>query len=471
MDIRFGTDGWRGIIAEDFTVARVRQVTLALAEHIKEHDKPGHVVVGYDRRFGSERFARAAAEVLAGEGLRVRFSVRFAPTPAISLAVKQSVAAAGLVITASHNPAAWNGFKVKETFGGSAREEVTKDIELRAKRILGDGVEPLTPAFDDCVRDGRIEMFDPLDAYNARMRELIDFKKIGASKLTAVVDPMHGAGSGVLTRLLKETGFPVKEIRGDENPSFGGVSPEPIRPNLGSLIARVKKDKFKMGLALDGDADRVGAVDERGRFFDTHRIFACVLRHLIEYRGMSGSIVKTVSSSVMIERLAMKYDRQLYETRIGFKWIAEKMLAGGVLMGGEESGGLGYSFHLPERDGVLSALLLLEACATEGLSPARLLQTVFAEVGVWHYDRVDVQLPPDTRFRTDRVAEALPDALAGRKIVGKNERDGLKILLEGGSWLLLRPSGTEPVLRIYAEAETVDAVRQLLDHGRRFVGV
>lgn len=472
MDIRFGTDGWRGVIADDFTVSRVRQVALALAEHVKSHEIPGSIIVGFDRRFGSERFARAAAEVLAGEGLPILFSARFTPTPAISWAVKQRVAAAGLVVTASHNPAAYNGIKIKESFGGSARTELTHDLEVRARRIVGEGIEPLAPVFDDCIREGQIELFDPIEPYVARLGEMVDLNRVGSLKFPVLVDPMHGAGAGVLLRILRDAGLEATEIRGTENPSFGGVSPEPIRSNLGSLIASMKREGQKIGIALDGDADRIGVVDERCRFFDSHRIFACVLRHLVEHRNLPGAIARTVSSTVMIERLADRYGRKLVETPIGFKWIAEKMLEGGVLMGGEESGGFGYSMHLPERDGSLTALLLLEACAVEKLTPARLLQQVFAEVGVWHYDRIDIQLPAERgRELWKVVRDSLPSELAGRRIVGTNERDGLKLLCEGGAWLLLRPSGTEPVLRIYAEAETENDVKTLLTTGRQLAGV
>lgn len=469
--IRFGTDGWRGVIAEDFTFERVRQVAAALAETVN----PGVVFIGWDRRFLSQDFAKAVAEVMAGAGWEVRLAKTFCPTPAISLAVRDEQAAAGVVITASHNPPRWNGFKVKETFGGSARPQTTAALEASiARRMESNARLPRMP-LAEAMRRGKVVEVDPGERWMSAVRRQIDLAAIARAGWRIFVDPMHGAGAGWLARLLSEAGANVTEIRGDEDPCFGGVNPEPIEENLAALRTAMERDRLaggstapRIGLALDGDADRIGAFDETVSFFDSHRIFASVLRHLIDRRELPGSVGQTVSSTVMVRRLAERRGRERIETPIGFKYLAEKMLEGGMLMAGEESGGLGFSFHLPERDGAFSGLLLLEACAHAGLPPRELLETIFAEVGEWHYGRIDVHLDPSRSKEIVEVVKTLrPGELAAGRVSDRSEKDGVKFTFADDSWLLIRPSGTEPVLRIYAEAQSPARVKELLEAGQR----
>lgn len=475
--IKFGTDGWRGVIADDFTFERVRLVSAALAQVLEERGAAGQaVVVGWDRRFLSAEFARAVSEVLAGAGFVVHLATRFTPTPAISLAVKTLGAAAGVVITASHNPARWNGFKLKESFGGSARPDTTGALEQAIQaRIERPSALPRM-ALEDAERSGRLVRADFVESYVSTLEKLADLKSIARSGFRVVVDPIHGAGAGALARLLAGAGVDVSEIRADENPCFGGVNPEPIDENLAplkSFLGRIRGNgPPAIGLALDGDADRVGAIDEQGKYFDSHRIFATVLRHLHDVRGLKGNVAQTVSSTVMVRRLAARRAMDVIETPIGFKHLAEHLLDGSALMGGEESGGLGFRFHLPERDAALSALLLLEACAKASVPPRQLLGEIFEEVGAWHYRREDVHLDPSHSAKiVDTVRSAAPSEVAGAPVASRNDRDGVKFVLGDDSWLLLRPSGTEPVLRLYAEAPTPARVNALLEAGRALAGL
>lgn len=518
--IKFGTDGWRGVIAEDFNFERVRLVAAALADRLVEEGLEGKpVFIGFDRRFLSGDFARAVAEVMAGAGFPVRLSKTYVPTPAISLAVRAHEAACGVMLTASHNPGRWNGFKVKESFGGSARPETTAKLEARvAARMQGKLRVPRMP-FDEASRAGKVELVDFGADYRKALAKIVDLKTIAKAGFRIVCDPMHGAGAGFLARVLADAGCDVTEIRGEENPLFGGVNPEPIRENLHALVAamaerrasdehdpRAQRDDYDgdeprtrgakkggharhsgrggrashptrhagvpvIGLANDGDADRIGAVDEELVFFDSHRIFATILRHLLTVRRLPGAVAQTFSSTVMVRRLAKKHGVDRLETPIGFKHIAELMLKGNppILMGGEESGGLGFSFHLPERDGALSGLLLLEACAHAGLPPRALLEKVFEDVGHWEYDRIDLHLDPSKSAEiVARVKTMTPAEIAGEKVADRQTLDGVKFVFENDAWLLLRPSGTEPVLRVYCEAPTRERVDALLAAGRAF---
>ena len=476
--VKFGTDGWRGVIGDDFTFERVRLVAACLAEVLEQGGAGGKaIVVGYDRRFLSAEFARAVTEVMAGAGFTVHLGSTYAPTPAVSLAVKARGAAAGIVITASHNPPRWNGFKVKESFGGSARTDTTGALERAIQKRI-ESPKPLPRmTIEEAEREGRVIRSALAQNYLSALESLVDLGAIARAGFRIVVDPIHGAGSGMLARLLAGAGVDVTEIRAEENPCFGGVNPEPIDENLGALKSFLERMRANggapaFGIALDGDADRVGAIDEEGAFFDSHRIFATLLRHLHDSRGLTGKVVQTVSSTVMVRRLAARRSLAVVETPIGFKYIADHMLEGDVLMGGEESGGLGFQFHLPERDAALSALLLLEACAKSGQPPRALLGEVFDEVGAWEYRREDVHLDPAKSAEiVDRVRGAAPDSIAGLRVHSRNDRDGVKFVLDGDCWLLLRPSGTEPVLRLYAEAPTAAGVRTLLAEGRKLAGL
>lgn len=467
-EIRFGTDGWRGVIARDFTFDNLSVVTQATVDYLrKEGLDQRPLVIGYDRRFLSREFARHVASIAAGNGIRVLFADRVTPTPILSWSVRDEGAGAGVMITASHNPPEYNGFKIKESFGGSARPSTTRAIEETVARNRSSGRRIESIPFAEGVSSGRITLFDPFPSYLDQLERFVDLEAIRAARLTVALDPMHGAGSGVLSRLIDG----VTEIHDEENPGFGGVPPEPTPDHLKELGDVVRQGKFHVGLALDGDADRIGAVDENGEFFSSHMIFTVVLKHLVERRGMRGGVVKTVSTTRMVDALCERYGLPLHETPIGFKHICELMLPGGILMGGEESGGIGIASHLPERDGVLLALLLLETVALTGKGLRRQLDDIMAEIGHFSYRRIDLSID-DARKRAliATLTDRLPADIDGIPVVGTNVSDGFKFLFADGSWLLIRPSGTEPVLRLYAEASGERLVERLLTAARAITG-
>jgi phosphomannomutase len=460
MYIKFGTDGWRGVIARDFTFDNLSQVAQATMDYLNREglgDKG--LVIGYDRRFLSRDFARRVAEVAAGNDIRVQLTDGYAPTPAVSWAVREKGAGAGIMITASHNPPEYNGFKVKEAFGGSARASTTAVLEEIVAYNRSIGRRVVECPFQDAARKGLIELFDPCVGYFRQIGRYVDLDLIAKAGIAAVVDPMYGAGTGFIPRLLKG----VDEIHTIENPSFGGIPPEPIGDNLKELSALLKTGKYRVGLALDGDADRIGAVDENGNFFSSHCIFTVILRHLIEYKRLRGGVVKTVSTTRMIDLLAQKFDLPLFETPIGFKHICELMLTEDILMGGEESGGLGVKGHIPERDGILLGLLLLEAMAVSGKGLRQLLNETMDEIGHFFYRRIDRRIEDEVKQKlVERLTSHPPQEIDGRRVTATNFSDGFKFIFENGDWLLIRPSGTEPVLRLYSEASSDAQVDRLL---------
>ena len=460
MQIKFGTDGWRGIIARDFTFDNLSLVAQATMDYLNR-DGSGDkgVVIGYDRRFLSRDFARRVAEVAAGNGIRVRLTDGYAPTPAVSWAVRESGAGAGIMITASHNPPEYNGFKVKESFGGSARPSTTKVLEEIVAFNTANDRRVVATSFEEAVQKEMIEIFDPCVGYFRQIGRYVDLELIARAAIPAVVDPMYGAGSGFLPRLLAG----IDEIHTSENPLFGGQPPEPIGEHLTELSSLLRGGKYRVGLALDGDADRIGAVDENGDFFSSHCIFTVILRHLIEHKQLRGGVVKTVSTTRMVDLLARKYDLPLFETPIGFKHICELMLTEDILMGGEESGGLGVKGHIPERDGILLGLLLLEAVAVSGKGLRRLLDETMDEIGHFSYRRIDRRIDSGVKEQLIARLNAHPPAeIDGRRVAATNFSDGFKFIFENGDWLLIRPSGTEPVLRLYSEAGTPEQVDRLL---------
>lgn len=468
MQIKFGTDGWRGVIARDFTFDNLAQVAQATMDWMIREGLAGQgLVIGYDRRFLSPDFARRVAEVAAGNGIKVLLCDRVVPTPAVSWAVKQRGSGAGVMITASHNPPIYNGFKVKEGYGGSARPGTTRLLE----QIVAYNREHKRPVrsmpFDEAGRQGLIEPYDAISGYLCQLGRSVDLDKIRQAGITAVVDPMYGAGSGLFTRLLG-----LDEIHTEENPSFGGQAPEPTSEHLHELRELLKTGRYRAGLALDGDADRIGAVDEQGGFFSSHNIFALLLKHLVERKGLTGGVVKTVSTTRLVDCLAAHYRLPLHETPIGFKHICELMLQEQILMGGEESGGLGVAGHIPERDGILMGLLLLETIAVTGKGLREQLDEVMAEHGRLFYRRIDTRISDEAKERLlERLRHDQPAEIAGRRISSVNLRDGFKFLFENGDWLLIRPSGTEPVLRLYSEAGSAEMVEALLHEGRRLAGL
>ncbi|HWI40698.1 MAG TPA: phosphoglucomutase/phosphomannomutase family protein [Verrucomicrobiae bacterium] len=456
MHIRFGTDGWRAVIAADFTFENVARVTRGVVEWLKEQGGvQGGLVVGYDRRFLSREFAECAAETAAGSGVDAFLFDRPAPTPVVSWQVRERRAAAGIMITASHNPPQYNGLKVKESFGGPARPHSTRRIEELVAAGAGKALS---------ASRGRVTRFDPRPSYLAQLSSLVDLEGIRRSGVRVACDPMHGAAAGWLGELLPG----MTEIHGEENPGFGGQPPEPTAESLRELGELVRVGGFSAGLAFDGDADRIGAVDGDGEFFSPHAIFAVALRHLHEERGLRGGVVKSVSSSVMIDLLCERYGLPLHETPIGFKHLGELMLRHDILIGGEESGGLGVKGHLPERDGILMGLILLEAMARSGKGLGELLAECRRHTGEFFYRRID--LPADAGTAERLRASLAPGRVlevAGKRVLGGNFLDGFKYLLEDRSWLLIRPSGTEPLLRLYAEGCSMAEVEELLAAGRR----
>lgn len=468
--IHFGTDGWRAVIADTFTYENVRLVTQAVADTINDshqgNDLP-EVVVGYDTRFMSDRFATEVARVLAANGIITWLTRADAPTPAISYNVKAKGAVAGIVITASHNPPRYNGFKLKSAYGGSATAEACQQVEMRLAENQRTDREPRLISYEEAVAQDRIRRFDPSWVYYEHLSTLIDLDKISERAPMLVADAMWGSGRGAFAAMLSRTRCQVTEIRNVLNPGFGGIHPEPILHYLNDLVAAVRRVQAQVGLATDGDADRIGAVDALGNFVDPHTIFALTLRHLVENKGLRGEVVKTVSTTLMIDTLAERYGLTVHETPVGFNHIADLMMSRDVLIGGEESGGISLRGHIPEGDGILMGLMLLEVMAQTRAPLHEIIQGLKDEFGPAHYARIDTrlerQLPKKQIVST--LAEHAPAEIAGQRMARVNTLDGVKYTLADHSWLLIRPSGTEPVLRVYAEGRSSEMVREMLRIG------
>jgi len=457
--IKFGTDGWRGIIAEDFTYENVRKVAHAIARYIVRVERPGSgLLIGYDTRFGSERFARVAAEAVSATGTPVWLAADACPTPALSLLVYLRGAAGGIQITASHNPYRWNGMKFKASYGGSASPAIIAQIEPELDKVLREGIPTLPPQSD------LIQSLDVRAPYLETLSGLVDWDKLRAAKMRFIVDPMHGSGRGLLRDLFARQGIACDEIRGTRDPLFGGVNPEPIEMNLEALRHAVREGKYDAGFALDGDADRIGAMDPDGTFITPHQIFSILLWHLVGTRKISGDVAKTFSTTKMIDKIATKFGRKVWETPIGFKYICDLMLERDILIGGEESGGIGMKLHLPERDASVSALLLAEVMASHGKSLGELVTMLEREFGEHHYGRVDLTLKPGQKEKALRhFADEKFNKLLDWKIVRRENMDGIKVYLEDAGWVMARASGTEPMLRIYAETTRAATTKRVLD--------
>jgi phosphomannomutase len=456
--ITFGTDGWRAVIGDDFTFVNVKRVAGAIAEYVlAEGEVDKGLVVGYDTRFLSPDCARAAAEVIAAAGVPVSLADGSTPTPALSYAVAVRQAAGGVMITASHNPYRWNGVKFKASYGGSAAPTIMKTIEEHLVKLDRVG-KPRRGA------SASIQTVDLVTPYLDRVKSMVHLDRIRTSGRRFVIDPMYGAGRGCIARLFAEAGVPCREIHSEHNPLFPGMNPEPIEPHVSGLRTAVLETGYDAGLATDGDADRVGAIDRDGSFIDSHKIFSILLKHLVEDLNLHGEVVKTFSTTRMIDKLAAKHHLPLHVTPIGFKYICELMLAHNVLIGGEESGGIGIKGHLPERDGILNSLLLAEVIAQKGRTLGELVEELTSEFGPHYYGRVDLEIGRDA---IDRLIEQVRDAnyrrVAGLTITGRDELDGCKMLLGDSAWLLVRASGTENVVRFYAEAPSPEQTKALLD--------
>lgn len=472
--IEFGTDGWRAIIAEDFTFENVRFCAQAAVDHLRPAAvETRGIVVGYDTRYASDRFAEAVAEVAAGNGVPVALTDSPCPTPVASYAVVQRGAAGGVIITASHNSAEWNGFKFKPDYGGSADPEVTEDLEERIRELQsGNGTVHRMP-LAEALASGLVARFDPAPAYLARVAELVDLPRIRAAGLKIVIDSMHGAGSGYFRRLLEGGTTEIIEIRGERNPLFPGMhNPEPIGHNLGPLMERVRAEGADIGLATDGDSDRLGIVDERGVFVNQLQTYALLLLYLLEVRGRKGPAVRSLTSTTMADRLGERYGIPVYETPVGFKYIGPKMMEVGAIFGGEESGGFGFGGHIPERDALVAGLSAVDLTVVLKRPMSAVLEYLAEQAGPSYYDRLDVEFPADERrVISSRVAAARPGQIDGSAVVSVNESDGKKFCLADGSWLLIRFSGTEPLLRIYTETTSADRVPRILAKGRKIAGL
>jgi alpha-D-glucose phosphate-specific phosphoglucomutase len=469
MTIRFGTDGWRAVISETFTFANLRLVAQAMADFIREEDdsRPS-VIIGFDTRFLSDRYAAEVARVMAANDIETWLARADTPTPAISYAVVHKQATAGIMITASHNAPRYNGIKLKSNHGGSASPAQNNRVERLLERNLAVARGPNLIDLDQAIREERVRKFDPAWAYYEHLSTLVDLDIISNAELRVVADGMYGSGRGAFGEVLARGRTRVQNIRHEMNPGFGGIHPEPITRHLGLLMSTIQAGHWDVGLATDGDADRIGAVDAGGDFVDPHRIFALVLRYLLEKRGWRGKVVRTVSTTRMVDRLAAQYGLPLIETAVGFNHIADLMLDNGVVMGGEESGGMSVKGHIPEGDGVLMGLLLLEVMADAQAPLHELIEDLLATVGPAQYERNDIKLtrPVKKADMVKLLLDRAPSEIAGVGVEDIQTVDGVKYYLEDGSWLLIRPSGTEPVLRVYAEAPDDGRVQALLGFGQ-----
>lgn len=472
MSIRFGTDGWRAVISDTFTYNNLRMVAQAIADYVRLEGDNGpdpEVVIGFDTRFLSDRYATEVARVMAGNGIVAWLTRTDAPTPALSYSVVDKKAAAGIMITASHNPPRYNGVKLKASYGGAASPEQARRVEHYLEEAEAQARGPNIMDYQRALDMDLIRRFDPAWAYYEHLATLVDLDVISSGELRIVADAMYGSGRGCISEMLARTRCHVHEIRAEMNPGFGGIHPEPIARYLNALVAAIQSWHADVGLATDGDADRIGAMDAHGNFVDPHHVFALALRYLVEKRKETGTVVKTVSTTMMIDRLAHKYGLALKETPVGFNHIADYMLQEDVLIGGEESGGIGIKGHIPEGDGILMGLLLLEIIADAGAPLHELIADLQNQVGPTCYARTDLRLryPLSKSDMVARLVDGAPASIGGMAVQAVDTLDGVKYHLDGEGWLLIRPSGTEPVLRVYAEAPTDQEVKALLCYGEQ----
>jgi phosphomannomutase len=457
--IHFGTDGWRGVIAEDFTVENVRKVAASIARYVIRAENPKRgVLVGYDTRFNGSFFARAAAETIAATGTPVWLAEEPCPSPAISLLVRERSAAGGIMITASHNPYRWSGVKYKASYGSSALPGIVAEIEKELDLVQSDGA-PRLP-----VREDLVHALDARAPYLDTVGKLVDWERLRERKFRFAADPMHGAACGLLGELFERHGVSCEEIRGNRDPLFGGVNPEPILPHIAALQEAVRKGSFDAGFAADGDGDRIGAVDADGTFITPHQIFSILLWHLAGTRKLDGDVAKTFSTTKMVDQIAKKFGRNVFETPIGFKYICELMLERNILLGGEESGGLATKLHIPERDATVSALLLAEVMAWHGKRLGELVKMLHAEFGEHHYGRVDLELRAGQKEKAiAHFSSKKTSKILDWPVTRREDMDGMKLYLDEIGWVLVRASGTERMLRVYAETTRTETTERVLE--------
>jgi phosphomannomutase len=462
--IKFGTDGWRAIIAEDFTFSNLDRVAQATADQWSANPIEGtskKVIVGYDRRFLSNEFGARVAEVFAGNGYKVILSSEPTPTPSVSHAVKLNGAIGGVMITASHNPPAFNGFKLKSHYGGSSESK-----ECQAVEALLDKSPVKSVPLKEAIKSGAVTVMDVRPAHFKAIKKLVDFKLIAKSKLRFAHESLYGVGAGCFDELLAGTTCKVTTLNGEHDPLFGGINPEPIAKNYVKSAAFLKKHPHDLCLVTDGDADRVGGMDGRGNALSTHQLISLLLHHFVVNRKAKGRVVKALTTTSMVDKMCAKFGLEMVETGVGFKYICAEMIKGGVLIGAEESGGIGFPNHVPERDGILAGMMLLEMLATEKKSLNQLIANLNKEYGPHHYGRIDTHFPLEKR--ADLMAYCAknpPSKLLKSPFKELKSYDGVKFVAEDGSWLMLRGSGTEPILRIYAETGTEAGVQKLLKLG------
>ncbi len=468
--IRFGTDGWRGVIAEDYTFDNVRRCAQGFAEYLVSLGVQGEwVVIGYDKRFQSESFAAACAEVLAANDFRVYLTKEATPTPVISYAIVEKGAVGGINITASHNPPTDNGFKVRNRYGGAIAPDGLKEIELRIPESI-EGVKRVE--FSDASSDGRIVIFDPNPPYINQINNLVDLEPIKSAGLTVLIDPMWGNGANWFSKLLAGGKTKVIEIHDFRNPIFPEmIRPEPIPPNVDVGLQKTLDHQADVLIITDGDADRLGVGDENGVFVDQLRVFGLLAYYLLEVRGERGPIVKTLSTTDMLKKLGNIYDVPVIETGVGFKYVAPAMLEHDALIGGEESGGYAFQGHVPERDGILAGLFILDMMVKLQCKPSELIDLLFKKVGAHYYDRIDTRFTGDPQARRERILNANPETVGGFKVTDLNTKDGFKFSLGENGWLLIRFSGTEPIIRVYTETTSPEKVKAILDDGLRIAGL
>lgn len=472
LPIRFGTDGWRALIARDYTFENVRACADGVCHLLTAHGQAdAGLVIGFDTRFGSPEFAAEVARVTTARGIKTYLSDRPVPTPVLSFNVLHQKAGGGVVITASHNSGLWNGFKYKPDYAGSAKQEIVDELEQHIADAIAGDIPQMAAA--EASAQGLLVETDMAPPYLANLANVVDIEAIRNAGLRIGADPMHGAGGGYFPRLLDGGRSTVTEMRGERNPAFPGMGqPEPIAPNLGPSIEAAQAGRFDVVIATDGDADRLGVLDEHGRFISTLETFALLCLHQLEVRGERGPLVRSLTQSVMVDKLAAKFEVPVHVTAVGFKYVGPVMMEVDALAAGEESGGYAFRGNIPERDGILSALLFLDLMVKTGKRASELVTYLQGQVGAHAYERVDValaegQAKPDTA----KLAASAPDSIAGLRVEGTDTTDGTRYVLENGFWGLIRPSGTEPLLRIYAEGDSPQRVQEMLAELRGIAGM
>ncbi len=467
--IKFGTDGWRAVISEDFTFDNVKILAQAMAEHIKEDRSPAsevkdkRIVIGYDTRFLSAKYAELISCVLGANGIKVVLAEKPTPTPSVSFAIKDKGMMGGVMVTASHNPARYNGIKYKAFYGGSAGPEITRSFEEH----LGKS-EIKYASLDELKTLKVITIEDIIPRHLAFIKKYVNLNLIKRSRLKLIVDSMYGTGDDYIADLLKGGKCAVGVIHNEDNPGFGGINPEPILPNLKELAEKTRIGKYDLGIATDGDADRLGIALPNGKLLTGHKVMTLLLLHLLEDKGMRGGVVQTLCGTFLIDKICKKYGLKMYETPVGFKYICELMLKEDILIGGEETGGVAFKNSIPERDGILSGLLIAEMMVMRKKSILDILKAVDKEYGTYEYKRLDLKYPDDKKAKLMELLNKSPlQEVLGKKVIAVNNKDGYKFICEDYSWLMLRLSGTEPILRVYAEAASEKKALEILEFGKK----